>query len=57
MCSGSKACSYLRLIDACIAQLKAHGPFRACNESKEEEKEGLGRYQGSRVSGLGGLGF
>jgi len=29
--------SYLRLIDACITQLKAHGPSRTCNESKEGE--------------------
>ena len=29
--------SYLRLIDSCITQLKAQGPSRTCNESKEEE--------------------
>ena len=29
--------SYLRLIYACITQLKAHGPSRTCNESKAEE--------------------
>ena len=29
--------SYLRLIDSCITQLKAQGPARTCNESKEEE--------------------
>jgi len=28
------------LIDSCITQLKAQGPSRTCNESKEEEKEG-----------------
>ena len=28
--------SYLRLIDSCITQLKAQGPSRTCNESKEE---------------------
>ena len=28
---------YLRLIDSCITQLKAQGPSRTCNESKEEE--------------------
>ena len=28
--------SYLRLIDFCITQLKAQGPSRTCNESKEE---------------------
>ena len=33
--------SYLRLID-CVSQLKAQGPSRTCNESKEEEEEGLG---------------
>jgi len=38
MCSGSEAGSYLRLIDSCISQLKAQGPSRACNESKEEEE-------------------
>ena len=31
--------SYLRLIDFCITQLKAQGPSRTCNESKEEEEE------------------
>ena len=39
MCSGSEAGSYLRLLDSCITQLKAQGPFRTCNESKEEEEE------------------
>jgi len=29
----------LRLIDSCITQLKAQGPPRTCNESKEEEEE------------------
>ena len=28
-----------RLIDSCITQLKAQGPSRTCNESKEEEEE------------------
>ena len=37
--SGSEAGSYLRLIDSCITQLKAQGPSRTCNESKEEEKK------------------
>ena len=37
-CSGSEAGSYLRLIDSCITQLKAQGPSRTCNESKEEEE-------------------
>ena len=31
--------SYLRLIDSCITQLKAQGPSRICNASKEEEKK------------------
>jgi len=39
MCSGSKAGSYVRLIDSCITQLKAQGPSRTCNENKEEEKK------------------
>ena len=30
---------YLRLIDSCISDLKAQGPSRTCNESKEEEEE------------------
>ena len=29
---------YLRLIDSFITQLKAQGPSRTCNESKEEEE-------------------
>ena len=37
VCSGSESDLYLRLIDSCITQLKAHGPSRTCNESKEEE--------------------
>ena len=39
MCSGSEAGSYLRLIDSCITQLKAQGPSRTCNESKEEDQK------------------
>ena len=39
--SGSEAGSFLRLIDSCITQLKAQGPSRTCNESKEEEKTTL----------------
>ena len=31
----------MRLIDSCITQLKAQGPSRTCNESKEEEEENL----------------
>ena len=33
-----QAGSYLRFIDSCITQLKAQGPARTCNESKEEEE-------------------
>ena len=36
MCCGTEAGSYLRRIDFCITQLKAQGPSRTCNESKEE---------------------
>ena len=39
----TEAGSYLRLIDFCIPQLKAQGPSRTCNESKEEEEEELSR--------------
>ena len=35
----TEAGSYLRLIDFCITQLKAQGPSRTCNESKEEVEE------------------
>ena len=35
---GTEAGSCLRLIDSCITQLKAQGPSRTCNESKEEEE-------------------
>ena len=45
---GTEAGSYLRLIHSCITQLKAQGPSRTCNESKEEE-EGVG------VAGVRGL--
>ena len=30
--------SYLKLIDSCITQLKAHGLSRTCKESKDEEE-------------------
>ena len=36
--SGVVLGSYLRRIDSCITQLKAHGPSRTCNESQEEEE-------------------
>jgi len=35
----SEVGSYLRLMDSCISQLKAQGPSRTCNESKEEKRE------------------
>jgi len=35
--------SCLRPIDFCITRLKAQGPSRTCNESKEEEEVGEGR--------------
>ena len=41
MFRGTEAGSYLRRIDSCITQLKAQGPARTCNESKEKEKEDL----------------
>jgi len=37
--SRAEAGSYLRRIDFCITQLKAQGPSRTCNESKEEEEK------------------
>ena len=38
----TEAGSYLRLIDFFITQLKAQGPSRTCNESKEEGEEEFG---------------
>ena len=38
---GNEAGSYLRPIDSCITQLKAQGPSRTCNESKEEEEDAI----------------
>ena len=37
--------SYVRLVDSCITQLKAQGPSRTCDESKEEEDARQGRGQ------------
>ena len=37
-CTARVGGSCLRLIDFCITQLKAQGPSRTCNESKEEKK-------------------
>jgi len=45
ICSGSETVAYLRLIDSCITQLKAQGPSRTCNESKEEEEEDSGEQK------------
>jgi len=39
MCCATEAGSYLRLRDSCLTQLKAQGPSRTCNESKEGEEE------------------
>ena len=39
----------MRLIDSCITQLKAQGPSRTCNESKEEEEEGRRRTEEVRA--------
>ena len=36
-----EASSCLKRIDACITQLQAQGPSRACNESKGEEKQSV----------------
>ena len=41
----SEADSYLRLIDSCITQLKAQGPSRTCNESKEEVQNSESDYR------------
>jgi len=38
MWCGTEAGSYLRLIDSCVTQLKAQGPSRTCNESKEKQE-------------------
>ena len=53
---GTEAGSYSRLIDSCITQLKAQGPSRTCNESKEDEEEegwGVRRRSGRGRSGGG----
>ena len=57
MCSGSETVAYLRLIDSCITQLKAQGPPRTCNESKEEEEEEVAESQdaGTRSPAGGAL--
>jgi len=47
---GSEAGSYLRLIDSCITQLKAQGPSRTCNESREEGPHMVVVVDASRVA-------
>ena len=45
----------MRLIDSCITQLKARGPRRTCDESKEgeeEEEEEEEDPQPQKVSGI-----
>ena len=68
---GTEAGSYLRRIDSCVTRLKAQGPSRTCNESKEEEGETViasiarfrpsARFDATCVWGVGfgvwGLGF
>ena len=49
----SKLGSYLRLIDSCITQLKAQGPSRTWNESKEEEEESRKKLCGATAWGGG----
>ena len=41
--------SYLRPIRSCITQPKDHRPSRTCDQSKEEEKEGMGVAWGCDV--------
>ena len=53
----TEAGSYLRPMDSCITQLKAQGPSRTCNESKEEEEE-IGPFRPAcHVVKLSGFGF
>ena len=57
MCCGTEAGSYLRLTDSFITQLKAQGPSRTCDESKEEDiihagpesGPGLSHFQGGSL--------
>jgi len=37
------------LINSCITQLKAQGPSRTCNESREEQEEDFPRAENSRL--------
>ena len=43
--------SFLRFIDSCITQLKAQGPSRTCNETKEEEESRSARLPQSSERG------
>ena len=43
--NSSEAGSYLRLIDSCITQLKAQGPSRTGNASKEDCQQGSPRAE------------
>ena len=52
MVSAGLGGSYLRLIDSCITQLKAQGPSRTCNESKEEEEKVRGHLPRRPVRNL-----
>ena len=52
MCCGTEAGSYLRLIDSCITQLKAQGPSRTCNDSKEEARS---QFRGDVRGGAEGV--
>ena len=60
MCCGTETGSYLRLIDSRITQLKAQGPSRTCNQSKEEDMCQWGFYtcmrQGVLLLDVGGGG-
>ena len=51
-CSDSEADSHSRPIDSCITQLKGQGPSRICNESNEEEEEGISAVGCSHQDGL-----
>ena len=50
---GWQAGSYLRLIDACLTQLKAQGPATTCNGSKEEEEDGRRTCGSVKTKGAG----
>ena len=52
LCSGSESGPYLRRIDSCIPQLKAQGPSRTCDQSKEKEKETSKQYRSPRARNL-----